>query len=287
MNNPWKLATIGLALTGVTALSTGLTTAYVLRPISEGAGSQAFATPAPVVSQPDALAQWRPQRWRRRPVAPSVVRTAAVQTAADDCSTGGQRAMKIAKPGAIGALTGAGLGAIGGALADGGKAAGKGALIGGIAGAALGGGYGAYKTKQECGTIFGVEHRLHEWRRAGGRSRGRAERGQRHPGLHRAIDARSRITCRLSGDEIPRRRDSRRSASRPRGIVSPHAVPMERCGSRDARRSRPSRLRLAPGRRRDARSSCGAAATRRSSSPSATTAAARSPCCASRAAAPI
>ena len=35
------------------------------------------------------------------------------------------------------------------------EAAGKGALIGGLAGAALGGGYGAYKTKQECGTIFG------------------------------------------------------------------------------------------------------------------------------------
>jgi len=84
-----------------------------------------------------------------------VVRTAAVQTVADDCSTGGQRAMKIAKPGLIGTLAGAGLGAVGGAIADGGKAAGKGALIGGIAGAALGGGYGAYKTQQECGTIFG------------------------------------------------------------------------------------------------------------------------------------
>ncbi len=29
--NPWKLATIGLALVGTTALGTGLTTAYVLR----------------------------------------------------------------------------------------------------------------------------------------------------------------------------------------------------------------------------------------------------------------
>ena len=65
------------------------------------------------------------------------------------------RALKIAKPGAIGALVGAGLGAAGGAIANGGKAAGKGALIGGIAGAALGTGYGAYKTKNDCGTIFG------------------------------------------------------------------------------------------------------------------------------------
>jgi hypothetical protein len=63
--------------------------------------------------------------------------------------------MKIAKPGLIGTLAGAGLGAIGGAIADGGSGAGKGALIGGLAGLAAGGGYGAYKTQQECGTIFG------------------------------------------------------------------------------------------------------------------------------------
>ena len=153
MNNPWKLATIGLALTGVTALSTGLTTAYLVRPSSEGVVSQAVAAPAPTTIQPAV---------RRAVVAPAVatpapraVRTAAVQTVADDCSTGGQRAMKIAKPGLIGTLAGAGLGAVGGAIADGGKAAGKGALIGGIAGAAVGSGYGAYKTQQEFGTIFG------------------------------------------------------------------------------------------------------------------------------------
>ena len=121
MDNPWKLATLGLALTGVTALSTGLTTAYVMRwPDGASAGSRALVAPV-----------------------------------AYDCATGGQRAMKIAKPGLIGSLAGAGLGAIGGAIAHGGSGAGKGALIGGIAGAVAGGGYGAYKTKQECGTIFG------------------------------------------------------------------------------------------------------------------------------------
>ena len=52
-------------------------------------------------------------------------------------------------------LLGAGLGAAGGAVADGGSGAGKGAIIGGLAGAVLGGGYGAYQTKNECGTIFG------------------------------------------------------------------------------------------------------------------------------------
>jgi hypothetical protein len=168
MNNPWKLATLGLALAGTTAVSTGLTTAYVLRPTTptEGVATtppapalvasapasrvvRAGAVPAQVAAQPGAVVT--PAVATR----PAVVRPVAVEPIATDCTTGGQRAMKIAKPGIIGALTGAGLGAVGGAIADGGKAAGKGALIGGIAGAALGGGYGAYKTKQECGTIFG------------------------------------------------------------------------------------------------------------------------------------
>jgi hypothetical protein len=49
----------------------------------------------------------------------------------------------------------AGLGAAGGAIANGGSGAGKGALIGGRGGAATGAGYGAYKTNNDCGTIFG------------------------------------------------------------------------------------------------------------------------------------
>jgi len=102
----------------------------------------------------------RPAVVRRAAVtSPAVVtRTAAtpyVTPVVADCATGGDRAMRIVKPGLIGTLAGAGLGAIGGAIADGGGGAGKGALIGGIAGAAAGTGYGAYKTKQECGTIFG------------------------------------------------------------------------------------------------------------------------------------
>jgi hypothetical protein len=84
-----------------------------------------------------------------------VLASTSTTTAPADCATGGDRAWRIAKPGAVGTLVGAGVGAIGGAIADGGKGAGKGALWGGLAGAALGTGYGAYKTKQECGTIFG------------------------------------------------------------------------------------------------------------------------------------
>jgi hypothetical protein len=179
MNNPWKLATLALVLTGVTAVSTGVTTAYMMRS-SEGAGSRAHATPAPASAFTSApAADLAPMNTAAPPLAtPAVIRpavathqtpvvhtradapapvqrTAVVTPVATDCSTGGQRAMKIAKPGIIATLAGAGLGAVGGAITDGGSGAGKGALIGGIAGAALGTGYGAYKTKQECGTIFG------------------------------------------------------------------------------------------------------------------------------------
>ena len=155
--NHWKLATIGIALTGVTALSTGLTTAWMLRPTTE---ARAHAAPAPTVRPATQYVATVPPSTPR--AYPAVARSEALppvtrvaSTAATDCSTGGERAMRIAKPGAIGALLGAGLGAAGGAVVKGGNGAGKGALLGGIAGAALGTGYGAYKTNSECGTIFG------------------------------------------------------------------------------------------------------------------------------------
>lgn len=150
--NPWKLATIGLALVGTTALGTGLTTAYVLRSPAD-APETAEAPRAVTVPRPlgTAHAVTRPSA---SPVAQRVTPVATTPAATAEC-TGGDRAMRIAKPGAIGGLLGAGLGAAGGAVADGGSGAGKGAIIGGLAGAVLGGGYGAYQTKNECGTIFG------------------------------------------------------------------------------------------------------------------------------------
>lgn len=152
MTNPWKVATIGLAIAGVTALGTGLTTAWMLRPT---APAQAEAPAAPTVVRPAARYAAAPAPVVARTTTPPTVTRVSSTAVPADCSTGGDRALRIAKPGALGALLGAGLGAAGGAIADGGKAAGKGALIGGIAGAALGSGYGAYKTKNECGTIFG------------------------------------------------------------------------------------------------------------------------------------
>lgn len=161
MTNPWKVATIGLGIAGVTALGTGLTTAWMLRPTAPAEtpaavapaamhSSVRYASPVPP-AMPRAATPARVAP-RVTPVASRIASSTAVPA---DCATGGDRALRIAKPGALGALLGAGLGAAGGAIADGGKAAGKGALIGGIAGAALGTGYGAYKTKNECGTILG------------------------------------------------------------------------------------------------------------------------------------
>jgi hypothetical protein len=155
-HNPWKLATIGLALVGTTALGTGLTTAWMLRPTASASTEEIApaSTPTARVASATAPAVARPAPPARvtRVATPAV--SAPVSTAAAECGTNGDRVMRIAKPGVIGALLGAGLGAATGAIADGGKAAGKGALIGGLAGTAVGAGYGAYKTKNECGTVF-------------------------------------------------------------------------------------------------------------------------------------
>jgi hypothetical protein len=160
MQNPWKLATIGLALVGTTALGTGLTTAWMLRPTAAATTQDIAPAPAPVARMAPAAPAYgvTPAVQRTTPPAP-VARTSTtpvrpVSTTAADCGTNGDRVMRIAKPGLIGALLGAGAGAATGAIANGGKAAGKGALIGGLAGTALGAGYGAYKTKNECGTVF-------------------------------------------------------------------------------------------------------------------------------------
>ncbi len=148
-----KIVTIGIALVTGTAFLTGVTTAYMLRPAAPADTMTATYAPTPVRRAPAVVA---PR------VVPAVSRTTVeapratpVATTASGCATGGDRALRIAKPGALGGLLGAGLGAAGGAIANGGSGAGKGALIGGLVGALAGAGYGAYKTNNECGTIFG------------------------------------------------------------------------------------------------------------------------------------
>jgi hypothetical protein len=224
MNTAWKYLTVGIAAVGLTAATSSVMTAYVMRPSSPDtvAGGEAdlerpalstpssvpahrsaasprtvtvprsmnvarasveasphavsaspmtVPEPAPVVSNPTTTTTGTvPPPIVSTPVStppptvasppsatPTVDAARGARTASvpADCASGGDRAIRIAKPGALGGLLGAALGAAGGALADGGKGAGKGALIGAGVGAVAGGGYGAYKTKQECGTVFG------------------------------------------------------------------------------------------------------------------------------------
>ena len=158
--NDWKIAGIGIALVTGPALATSATTAYLVR---GGASEPEVSAIAPTASQP-AVTRVVPAAPRvrvgaaspapaPRPVA--VARPVAVNSVPADCTTTGDRVWRVAKPGLVGGLLGAGVGAAGGAIADGGNGAGKGALIGTLAGAAAGGVYGAYKTKNECGTVIG------------------------------------------------------------------------------------------------------------------------------------
>ena len=155
----WKIAGIGIALVTATALATSATTAYLVRggasepevsTIAATASQPAVARVAPAASRPRVVSTAAPAP---RPVA--VARPVAVSSVPADCATTGDRVWRVAKPGLVGGLLGAGVGAAGGAIADGGNGAGKGALIGTLAGAAAGGVYGAYKTKNECGTVIG------------------------------------------------------------------------------------------------------------------------------------
>lgn len=148
-----KIVTAGIALVTGTALLTGVTTAYMLRPQAPAAPmTETYSTPQ--ILRTSAAMTARAVPAVSRTTAP---RPRAIPVASDSsqCDTGTDRALRIAKPGVLGALLGAGLGAAGGAIADGGSGAGKGALIGGLVGVATGAGYGAYKTNNECGTIFG------------------------------------------------------------------------------------------------------------------------------------
>ncbi|MBI2205412.1 MAG: hypothetical protein HYU41_16300 [Candidatus Rokubacteria bacterium] len=132
MNNPWKMTTIGIALVLVTALTTGLATAYFTGP-----------------REPERTARVAPARttqYRATVAAPQYVASAAPAAACD----GNAKFGRIAKDGLIGGLVGAAVGAGAGAIADGGRAAGKGAGIGALTGVAAGGLYGAHQNATRC-----------------------------------------------------------------------------------------------------------------------------------------
>jgi hypothetical protein len=151
MNSLGRIVTAGIGVATAASLLTGVTTAYVLRPAAPAAAMAATSVP-PVVRPAPPTARVVPAVNRPAATTPRAVPVAATSSA--QCE-GGDRAWRIAKPGAIGGLVGAGLGAAGGAIANGGSGAGKGALIGGLIGVATGAGYGAYQTHNDCGTILG------------------------------------------------------------------------------------------------------------------------------------
>src|SRR4029079_1045462 len=110
--NPWKIATIGMALVGTTALGTGLTTSYLMRTPTP-ADAQELATSPRTSAAPRALVAPRPAArvvTADAPAAPARVTPVSTAAVPADCDTGTERAMRIAKPGLIGSLLGAGLG---------------------------------------------------------------------------------------------------------------------------------------------------------------------------------
>jgi hypothetical protein len=120
--NPWKLATIGIAVVITTALVTSLVVANWsgnATPISE--------PPKPMAATPG-----------EAPRNGTGVRT---NRAVPKHSNGAD----VLEKAVIGGALGAGVGAAGGAIAGGGKGAGKGAAIGGIVGATAGTLYGLHE----------------------------------------------------------------------------------------------------------------------------------------------
>ena len=144
--NPWKITAIGLVLTVVTAVVTGVVVANwsgrdaepkaetpsgATRPATTAQSS----TPAPAAApQPAAL--------------PSQATIDACNQHAAAASSQRSNTKEIVIDGAIGAVAGAAVGAAGGAIAGGGSGAGKGAAIGGVLGAGGGALYGVNENRK-------------------------------------------------------------------------------------------------------------------------------------------
>lgn len=133
-----KIITAGVAAVVGTSLLTGVTVAHMLRPAAPAQSMTATYTTLPVHRTPAVVAAH---------VAPAVARTTAntpravpVASTSSQCATGSDRAWRIAKPGALGGLVGAGLGAAGGAILTDGSAMGTlgGAAVGGVIGNQVG-----------------------------------------------------------------------------------------------------------------------------------------------------
>jgi hypothetical protein len=149
-SNPWKLTAIGLVLTVVTAVVTGVVVAnWSGRDVVEHkAEAPGVATRPKVAARPGAPAAPAPVVVAQPASPPS-------QSAIDSCnqhaaaqSSPRSNTKEIVIDGAIGAVAGAAVGAAGGAIAGGGSGAGKGAAIGGVLGAGGGALYGVNENRK-------------------------------------------------------------------------------------------------------------------------------------------
>jgi len=141
--NPWKLATLGMALVVVTAAVTTLAVGGRSGRETAQVDPPAASPVMPAASSAPALTGPHPA-----PAVPSRATVDACNRYAAGKPTPKDKTVEVAKDTAIGGAIGAAVGAAGGAIADGGKGAGKGAGIGGLVG--LGGGalYGLNENKK-------------------------------------------------------------------------------------------------------------------------------------------
>jgi hypothetical protein len=136
MSNPWKYAAIGIVVIALTAATSSVMTAYVMRPARPETG-----TPA---QEPDAQSPDVPDVKPATSESHETISTVAPRHVA------ARRTMRVAATRAEDAQVPAPAECASGAIADGGKGAGKGALIGAGVGAVAGG------AEKECGTILGA-----------------------------------------------------------------------------------------------------------------------------------
>ena len=155
-SNPWKLTAIGIVLTAVTAIVTGVVVANWSgsNVVEHKAETSSVATRPAATARPGAPAA----PVAPTPPAPVVVAqpaSTASQSTIDSCnqhaaaqSSQRSNTKEIVIDGAIGAVAGAAVGAAGGAIAGGGSGAGKGAAIGGVLGAGGGALYGVNENRK-------------------------------------------------------------------------------------------------------------------------------------------
>jgi hypothetical protein len=149
--NPWKLATIGMALVVVTAVVTTLIVAGRSGPNNRQIDTPAAGSASPALPQASAVTASSPAVTappQPQPAVPSRATIDACNRYAAKRPSQKDKTFEVVKDTAIGGAIGAAVGAAGGAIADGGNGAGKGAGIGGVVG--LGGGvlYGLNENKK-------------------------------------------------------------------------------------------------------------------------------------------